>query len=1583
MPRPINRIYLLLIVLLIFTGVHGRSLEDIKRSGVIWVAFTSDALLNINYDLALEFARYLNVELRVVEIGWDEAFMMNGSIPEDMVTNPDLRYTPDALKRADIICNTFTVNEWRKKLFGFAGTLQTAELLMINKSEVPPGGFEELSGKRIAFMAATTFEQHLLEINATLSEKMQLVPTGSNAETIELLEENEVYGIVLDADEALNLQARSGQEYKISLPISEITQSAWAVEKNNPLIQEVENFFETIASNGVLDEIFFTRFGITHKSYLEGLNKNLKRDRYHRDLDEILESRKLVVALRERHGVYHESGEKQVMHALAEEFADYLGVSLEFVVTPEFSQYWETGDGTIVRDSSYTPDWFNYFDLACETIAQLDWRARKVNLIPIYPSEYTVVARKDVSINSIEDLQNYMGVTGKGTVYEDILRSQGITNFYYENVNNFIRDVVEDSADYTIVYTAFYELSDYPELEGKLELGSRNISWALRKDQPDLQKEVQSFIDRSQQQGLIGILLKAPRGNMLQAQEELINLYYESFQTGQLPYVNYGADDGLPQEDIFSIFQDQKGYLWFGTNSGAVRYNGREMLVFNHEQGLPGNSVRDINQDSSGVMYLATTSGIAKLESYATVSTLLKGVSFNKVFVDSKDNRWFLGDDGIYMEEWNGKIRRLNTAFPTLPDMIYSITEDPGTGHLLMATILGVFLFDPDNESITQLSHTECYSVFMDSNDSVWISTREGIYIKHMNEMLAEHSDVLLQNLNRKIRYPGTVVSDITTSKFGSVWLVSDSKILQVISTDQRPIIYEQGIGIGIKNNKILSFLIDKEDNIWIGFSGGLQRLAYRRGLRNFYPGFINSYIYSVFQDDRERIWLTSDNGVFYFQQSELVNYTPRTGSENKKFAGTLLPNQNILLANNEGLYEVSSRTLEIVRQTPFSQIAHTVDNVFVTKKGEIFLLTGINGIIYYFPDFYSQPRQLKNRFTANIFQLIEMDNQVIGGNSAGFVTFNGTDFELLHETDCNLWSLLLEDEQIWVGTDCGIGLVKEGRFGELELSTFDREMVIKSILPAKNRNYLWLGTNKGFSYFNIENKEFEFTVNTKDGLSGDEITPGGLFLDNNDLLWVGTYHGVSNFNIKAKSTLNYAPVCYIEKMFLNGERIFAESSRAFSYKENNFVFEISALSFSDETSVEYEYYLRGKGNQYSIYYRGEEYRANYNNLPSGKYEFIYKAKGKNNIWGYAEKYEFSIHKAWYKTLVFRITVILLLLSLGYLFYIIRLNTVRVQKKRLEQQVRERTHELEEANKEIETKRSEIENQLEEIETQRDQIAVQRDLVIKQKEAITDSITYAQRIQSAILPSQTAIENFFSDHFIIYQPRDIVSGDFYWFKEMNNSMVIVGADCTGHGIPGAFMSMLGVTLLNEVGENLMGKPSEILELLRLKVKEILAQEGKIGDQKDGMEMAFVLIDKGKGQLQFAGANYPLYLIRKKADIGGGELEPYLTLESNQYQLFELKGDKQPIGVHWEETGFTNHVIKPQENDSIYIFSDGIVDQFGGENRKKYKAVNFKKLLLSLQEESMDKQKQIIKDTFDTWRGNREQIDDVSVIGVRI
>ena len=274
--------------------------------------------------------------------------------------------------------------------------------------------------------------------------------------------------------------------------------------------------------------------------------------------------------------------------------------------------------------------------------------------------------------------------------------------------------------------------------------------------------------------------------------------------------------------------------------------------------------------------------------------------------------------------------------------------------------------------------------------------------------------------------------------------------------------------------------------------------------------------------------------------------------------------------------------------------------------------------------------------------------------------------------------------------------------------------------------------------------------------------------------------------------------------------------------------------------------------------------------------------------------------------------------------------------------------------------------------------------ISEQKKEITDSIDYAQRIQLAVLPGEDYLGRILPEHFVFYRPKDVVSGDFYWIKEEKESVVIVAADCTGHGVPGAFMSMLGITLLDEqLGQMKLDAPGEILDSLRSKVKNMLVQQGHAEEQKDGMDMAVAILNKKQRTLHFAGAQNPLYLLRK--DGGAKEMEAGLEepLSKNGFQLYEIKGDRQPIGFHWEETSFKSHRIALRDGDTFYVFTDGFIDQFGGEKRKKFKSSRFKELLLSLQEESMDRQKQILAQAYDSWRGEIEQIDDVCVIGIRV
>ncbi|MBI9069090.1 MAG: nitrate/nitrite transporter NrtS [Salinivirgaceae bacterium] len=249
-------------------------------------------------------------------------------------------------------------------------------------------------------------------------------------------------------------------------------------------------------------------------------------------------------------------------------------------------------------------------------------------------------------------------------------------------------------------------------------------------------------------------------------------------------------------------------------------------------------------------------------------------------------------------------------------------------------------------------------------------------------------------------------------------------------------------------------------------------------------------------------------------------------------------------------------------------------------------------------------------------------------------------------------------------------------------------------------------------------------------------------------------------------------------------------------------------------------------------------------------------------------------------------------------------------------------------------------------------------------EHIAQSIRYASRIQDAVLPPKSKIEDLVPEHFIFFRPRDIVSGDFYWMARNNNKLIISAVDCTGHGVPGAFMSMLGISFLNEIASKNNEEPAnEILNKLRVIVKSTLSSSGT--DARDGMDMALCVIDYDSMKMQYAGANNPLYFIRNK-------------------ELNVIKADKMPIGHHLrEKASFTNHEFEIKKGDVFYIFSDGYVDQFGGDRGRKFSSKGFKELVLSIHDKPMATQYEIIAETFDNWKGEQSQIDDVLIIGGKI
>lgn len=263
-------------------------------------------------------------------------------------------------------------------------------------------------------------------------------------------------------------------------------------------------------------------------------------------------------------------------------------------------------------------------------------------------------------------------------------------------------------------------------------------------------------------------------------------------------------------------------------------------------------------------------------------------------------------------------------------------------------------------------------------------------------------------------------------------------------------------------------------------------------------------------------------------------------------------------------------------------------------------------------------------------------------------------------------------------------------------------------------------------------------------------------------------------------------------------------------------------------------------------------------------------------------------------------------------------------------------------------------------------LRMQNEIIEEKNKSITDSINYAKRLQNAILPPQDAVNSILPEHFILYQPKDIVSGDFYWVSHHDSKFMIAAVDCTGHGVPGALLSIVGHNAISQaVNEQGITQPAKVLDTMNTQIKKILHQD-KGSDIRDGMDMALCTYDRLSGTLEYAGANNPLYIVADK-------------------KLNIIKASKLTVGSMEEEVTAppVNHTVQLKKGDCFYIFSDGLADQFGGRDNKKFKTSRMQELLVAVHEKPMQEQQTIIRNTFIDWKGGNEQVDDILVMGVRV
>ncbi|MCG8573878.1 MAG: SpoIIE family protein phosphatase [Flavobacteriales bacterium] len=547
-------------------------------------------------------------------------------------------------------------------------------------------------------------------------------------------------------------------------------------------------------------------------------------------------------------------------------------------------------------------------------------------------------------------------------------------------------------------------------------------------------------------------------------------------------------------------------------------------------------------------------------------------------------------------------------------------------------------------------------------------------------------------------------------------------------------------------------------------------------------------------------------------------------------------------------------------------------------------------------------------------------------------------------------------EDLIWLGTKKGLYRFypKDNSYEKCNTQAGLGENEAVRTIIRDQEGILWLASRNTLIRWDEENNT-TFRFKRETGLNVGAFLESIAQMDEDGILYFATINGLLIFDpseVKIpteKIKLSLSSVSVNDE--LQDEQMVNEiqgSPYLFHWSENFLSFEFHTNKMFTPIPYRFEYRLIGQGEGWID--NGTSNKIRFADLNHGHYTLEVRVIDAYDIPGETFQLSFDIKtpywfSGWFYAAMGTIFVLLIIVFIRY-----RERKLRRTSEILERKVEERTIE---------------------VVRQKQEADLQREIAIERQIEITDSINYAKRIQDAILPDESLIKNCLPDSFVLYLPKDIVAGDFYWFEQLDedaNQLLYAAADCTGHGVPGAMVSVVCNNALNRSAREFsIRQPGKLLDKTRELVIEQF-EKGQEGDQKeeikDGMDISLCLLDKKSKKILWAGANNPIWIIRN------GE-------------LLETKADKQPIGKYESSTDFTTHEIDLEKGDVIYTFTDGYADQFGGEKGKKLKTTNLKKLFLRLSTLSMQEQKQELINFFNEWMGQNEQLDDVCVIGVRI
>ncbi len=1085
------------------------------------------------------------------------------------------------------------------------------------------------------------------------------------------------------------------------------------------------------------------------------------------------------------------------------------------------------------------------------------------------------------------------------------------------------------------------------------------------------------------------------------------NIKAQSFRT-----TVYNRDEGLHNELIKTLAIDSLNVIWMATDEGLISYNG---LVFKqYKDQFLSNYIKSIFKSSLGSLFCASDLGIYKID-YSPDSVnfnLIKtGYSktadtslwYPKLFFEDNDKTIWFSDNNSIWKILDNDIKKYIMPKENLTmswHRSFSFFED-GYGNFYAFSHPGnLFIYNKntdnfDNVSLPQPAGYVSHCINFNKGQ-ILVASSTGVYIYRFDKE---------GNLINTTQIQSQVDASYLEKKNETdIWVGTWAQGLFLIkNADTNPEI------IKIENYefKTINFLYQNANgDLWVAGDNGIV-LIQISDCDALYQNQSNTYTQSIFQKSENELYFTDGNNVYKVNPQNVYNEATKIISNPQKtFLSFAKVNEQLWVSDASGIISIIEDD-KIIKTIDLSKNGGSIFNMLTDADNNVWLCQdNVAGTVR-----IDKNLKIKNYTSEQginssaVILTLSPDNLLYAGcvnngnflfvydkNSDKFKNLS-KDFDTEQPRDIIIHQMCFQNTTLWIGTSYGLAKFENNEFSRV---IFDDVISVDAVkaLTVDNLGNVWFANSTGV--VKIENGEC-YIFDETCGMPSKTISFRGLITDSNNQIWAGTVAGIGLFTNKTKAAKTSKPYfIYIQNDEVNiglNQNVFLNNSL--------FKFKFVSSSYPSEY-LQYRWRLIGKSDEWNELESLDGLFLS--NLKSGDYclEISCRQIG-NYTWSDPLIFNFRTKTADYKTWLAVCIYLLILFVIIFLF--VKLYTKRLikQKEILEQIVKERTAQITEQKIEIQEKNEKLNQTNEELKTTlemlngtneelkqtNEELLTTIEVVNSQKDEIEiahknirGSINYARRIQTAVLPNEQIISQILNDYFILFKPRDIVSGDFYFIRQINNLTYIIVADCTGHGVPGAFMSMLGLTLINElVQKSTIKNAGLFLDELRKLVKKSLQQTGQPGEQQDGMDIALCILNSDNLELSFAGAHNPCWIFKSIEN-------EQLTIDIEKlsiinYQLSILEADHQPVGVYLKEKPFTEHKFQLQKEDVLYLFSDGFHSQFGRENTEKYKINRFKELLSNICQFSLKEQKILLEKELINWKGITEQTDDILIVGVMI